>query len=111
MAFPPSKARYPGGPAAAAPVAPAPSAGADADGAAKRSSFKVLKALGKGSYGTVYKVQRIQDEQFYALKETDLGSMNQNERADSVNEVRLLVSIDHPNVVRSVRRGGACEEA
>lgn len=55
--------------------------------------------LGQGSYGKVYKVQRLTDGQEYALKETDLAAMSQAERGDSVNEVRLLVSINHPNVV------------
>lgn len=59
------------------------------------------KLLGKGSYGKVYKVERKSDKQLYALKEADLGSMSQAERADAVNEVRLLVSISHHNVVRS----------
>jgi hypothetical protein len=56
--------------------------------------------LGKGSYGKVYKVLRCSDEKLYALKETDLGQMTQQDRMDAVNEVRLLVSIDHPSVVR-----------
>jgi NIMA (never in mitosis gene a)-related kinase len=33
------------------------------------------------------------------LQETDLGALSQLERMDAVNEVRLLVSINHPNVV------------
>ena len=36
----------------------------------------------------------------HLLQETDLGSLNHLERMDAVNEVRLLVSISHPNVVR-----------
>jgi serine/threonine protein kinase len=55
--------------------------------------------LGKGSYGKVYKVQREMDGQFYALKECDLGTMSHPERMDAVNEVRLLVSMNHPSVV------------
>jgi NIMA (never in mitosis gene a)-related kinase len=38
--------------------------------------------------------------QVYAMKETDLGKMGQQERADAVNEIRLLGSLSHPNVVR-----------
>lgn len=49
----------------------------------------------------MYKVQRASDDKFYALKETDLGALNQMERMDAVNEVRLLVSISHPTVVRA----------
>lgn len=64
--------------------------------------------LGQGSYGKVYKVQRLTDSQEYALKETDLAAMSQAERSDAVNEVRLLVSINHPNVVRMPGFGGSC---
>jgi NIMA (never in mitosis gene a)-related kinase len=60
----------------------------------------VLKALGKGSYGTVYKVQRLEDGGVYAMKETDLGRMGPKERQDAVNEIRVLGSMNHPNVVR-----------
>lgn len=63
-------------------------------------NFKVHKLLGKGSYGKVYKVQRASDDKFYALKETDLRGLNQAERMDAVNEVRLLVSMNHPSVIR-----------
>lgn len=55
--------------------------------------------MGKGSYGRVYKVQRGADESHYALKECDLGSKTHAEVMDAVNEVRLLVSINHPSVV------------
>lgn len=65
-----------------------------------KDSFKVIKVLGKGSYGTVYKVNRQTDDLFYAMKETNLATMSQDERTDAVNEVRLLVSINHPNVIR-----------
>ncbi|KAG2435017.1 hypothetical protein HYH02_012014 [Chlamydomonas schloesseri] len=76
------------------------SAGAGYGGLPKFPNFKVHKLLGKGSYGKVYKVERESDKQLYALKEADLGSMSQAERADAVNEVRLLVSIGHHNVIR-----------
>lgn len=62
--------------------------------------IQVIKALGRGSYGTVYKVQRQADGQVYAMKETDIGRMGQQERMDAVNEIRLLGSLQNPNVVR-----------
>ncbi|GAX75126.1 hypothetical protein CEUSTIGMA_g2570.t1 [Chlamydomonas eustigma] len=74
---------------------------APADGPLPRvQNFKVHKLLGKGSYGKVYKVQRESDDKYYALKETDLGALNHLERMDAVNEVRLLVSMNHPSVIR-----------
>ncbi len=67
---------------------------------------QVHKMLGKGSYGKVYKVERVSDGKCYALKETNLGNLSHLERMDAVNEVRLLVSISHPSVVRAARTSG-----
>lgn len=67
--------------------------------------LQVIKLLGKGSYGKVYKVERESDGQIYAMKETDLVALSQNERMDAVNEVRLLVSINHANVVSAMLCG------
>jgi NIMA (never in mitosis gene a)-related kinase len=33
------------------------------------------------------------------LQEMDVRSMSQAEREDSVNEIRLMASVDHPNVI------------
>lgn len=38
-----------------------------AGGSEVNTKFKVVKVVGKGSYGTVYKVQRLSDGQAYAL--------------------------------------------
>ncbi|KAL3139701.1 hypothetical protein ABBQ38_004011 [Trebouxia sp. C0009 RCD-2024] len=62
--------------------------------------FEVQKLLGKGSYGIVYRVKRLSDGGVYALKEADVRKMSALERADAVNEIRLLASVKHPNVVR-----------
>ncbi|KAK9810092.1 hypothetical protein WJX72_004681 [[Myrmecia] bisecta] len=62
--------------------------------------FEVQKLLGKGSYGTVYRVKRLSDGGIYALKEADVKKMSQVERMDAVNEIRLLASVKHPNVIK-----------
>ena len=56
--------------------------------------------LGRGTYGTVYRAKRLSDGKLYALKEADVGSMTPVERQDAVNEIRLMASIKHENVVR-----------
>ena len=61
-----------------------------------KQSQKVIKQLGKGSYGTVFKVQREADGGVYAMKESDMARMGGDERADAVNEIRLLCSLRHP---------------
>ena len=42
--------------------------------------FDVVKVLGRGAYGVVYKVVRKSDGKSYAMKEVALGAMKQRER-------------------------------
>lgn len=61
--------------------------------------FSIIKQLGQGSYGTVYKVKRQSDNQNYALKVVDLSQLNQHQREDSVNEIRIMASVTSPFIV------------
>ena len=61
--------------------------------------FKKEKIIGKGSFGSVYLVRRRQDNKIYALKTVILEKLNKKEQENSVNEVRILASINHPNVI------------
>jgi NIMA (never in mitosis gene a)-related kinase 1/4/5 len=45
-------------------------------------------------------VQRLDDGQYYAVKETDVTKLNTQERQDAANEIRLLASVKHPNIIR-----------
>ena len=38
--------------------------------------FQVVAKLGSGVYSSVYKVRRLVDDQFYALKKVKLSSLN-----------------------------------
>ena len=60
--------------------------------------FQILHKLGKGTFGTVYKVRRHEDKQLYAMKRVSLHGMPDIEVADALNEVRVLASVKHPNV-------------
>ena len=61
--------------------------------------FKKEKVLGTGSFGSVYLVRRRQDNKIYALKTVNLNKLNKKEQENSVNEVRILASVNHPNVI------------
>ena len=63
------------------------------------SDFKKEKVIGKGSFGSVYLVRRIIDNQIYALKTVILEKLNKKEQENSVNEVRILASIKNPYVI------------
>ena len=65
----------------------------------KKSDFEKIKELGKGSFGSVYLVRRKEDQKIYALKSVYLQKLNKKEQQNSVNEVRILASVNHPNVI------------
>jgi len=44
-------------------------------------------------------VQRQQDSQFYALKQVKVGELSRKEKDNALNEIRILASIRHPNII------------
>ena len=62
-------------------------------------NFENLEKLGEGSYSTVYKVKRKIDNQIYALKKVKLSNLNEKEKTNSLNEVRILASVKSKYVI------------
>ena len=62
-------------------------------------NFEILEKLGEGSYSTVYKVKRKIDNQLYALKKVKLSNLNEKEKTNSLNEVRILASVKSKYVI------------
>merc|ERR1711907_236248 len=62
--------------------------------------FKVEKCLGKGTYGTVFRVKRLSDGKLYAMKQVDIKKMTSKERKAAVNEIRILASLSCPYMIR-----------
>ena len=63
------------------------------------SDFTIIKKLGDGAYSSVFKVRRKDDNDVYALKNVKMLSLSEKEKENALNEVRILASIDHPNVI------------
>ena len=61
--------------------------------------FEILKAIGKGSFSQVYLVKRKKDSKIYALKSVYLERLEKKQQESSINEVRILASVQHPNVI------------
>ena len=61
--------------------------------------FEILKSLGTGSYSSVFLVKRKKDQRLYALKKVKIAQMGERDRHNALNEVRILASIRHPNVI------------
>ena len=61
--------------------------------------FELHNKLGDGAFSVVYRVKRISDGQEYALKKVKMGKLGKKEKENALNEVRILASINHPNVI------------
>lgn len=55
--------------------------------------------LGDGAYSSVYKVRRAEDQAVYALKKVKMLNLSDKEKENALNEVRILASINHYNVI------------
>ena len=67
--------------------------------------YKIIKLIGKGSFGEVYKVSK--DNKFYALKIYQIkndGSNSANENKENIksieNEIKILSQLDNPFIVK-----------
>ena len=63
------------------------------------NDFEIIKQIGSGAFSTVSLVRRKQDNEIYALKRVELSKMQQNEKDNSLNEIRLLASVNHSNII------------
>ena len=63
------------------------------------NDFELGKELGKGTFGSVTIVKRKEDQKIYAMKRVKIGRLTQKEKLNSFNEVRILASIEHKNII------------
>lgn len=61
--------------------------------------FEVLKELGKGAFASVSLVKRKEDSKIYALKKVKITQMSGKEKENALNEIRLLASVPHVNII------------
>ena len=61
--------------------------------------FEILKQLGKGSFSLVLVAKRKEDNKIYAIKRVQISNMSNKEKLNALNEVRLLSSINHQNII------------
>ena len=55
--------------------------------------------IGSGAYSNVYKVKRKEDGIEYAMKKVDINDLTFKEKQNALNEVRILASIVHNNII------------
>ena len=65
----------------------------------KITDFTIVKKLGDGAFSTVHLVKKNSDGSMYAMKKVKMGKLSEKEKQNALNEVRILASIQHPNVI------------
>ena len=63
------------------------------------NDFEFGIELGKGAFGSVSIVKRKEDQQTYAMKRVKIINLPKKEKDNSFNEVRLLASLRHKNII------------
>ena len=60
--------------------------------------YEVIKKIGEGSYGKIYKVKNKQSGDIRAMKQIMKSKIPNIEKFQ--NEIKILAMVDHPNIVR-----------
>ena len=66
----------------------------------KLSDFKIIKELGKGSYGTVYTVRSYIDDNVYVMKKMELNNLKEKQQRECYREVSILKKVSHQNIIK-----------
>jgi NIMA (never in mitosis gene a)-related kinase len=64
------------------------------------ADYKILNELGKGSYGVIYKVHSLVDNNIYVIKKMELKHMKEKQQKESWKEVMILKKVSHPNIIK-----------
>ena len=62
-------------------------------------NFETIAKVGEGAFASVYKVKRKEDGLIYAMKKIKISNSNEKEIKNTLNEVRILASIDNPYII------------
>lgn len=53
-----------------------------------------------GAFGTAVLYRRVSDDTLVVIKEVNMIDLTASERQMALNEVQVLSSLDHPNIIR-----------
>ena len=65
-----------------------------------KKGYNLEKKIGQGSYAVVYKAIRLSDNSEVAVKVISVQNFNKKQMENAINEIRIICSIDHPNIVK-----------
>eukprot|EP01012_Entosiphon_sulcatum_P034012 TRINITY_DN43079_c0_g1_i1.p1 TRINITY_DN43079_c0_g1~~TRINITY_DN43079_c0_g1_i1.p1 ORF type:complete len:458 (-),score=77.69 TRINITY_DN43079_c0_g1_i1:231-1580(-) len=65
-------------------------------------NYLFVRKIGKGSFGEAVLVRSKMDGNRYVAKEIQLEKLNEKDRRDALNEVKILAKLNHPNITKYV---------
>lgn len=65
-------------------------------------SYTALERLGKGTYGTVYKVQKVDTNELFAIKKIKMDVDTEGIPSTALREIAILKKMKHPNIVKII---------
>ena len=72
-----------------------------ADSGTIEDNYKIISKLGKGSFGSVFKVQNIKTNEIRALKVIKNTSIiYQDDDHKFLKEIEILIKLEHPNIIK-----------
>ena len=68
--------------------------------------YTVIQEIGKGSYGSVFKIKKNNDtsNKLYCWKEINYAHLSKKERAQIVSEINCLSQLNHHNIVKYIEK-------
>ena len=57
------------------------------------NKFNILGKLGSGSFSNVYRVKHKDNGETFAMKRVKIFKLSSKEKANAINEIRILASI------------------
>ncbi len=63
-------------------------------------TYKKIKQIGKGSFGTVYLSQNLKLKELCVIKRINLSKLNDKEKEETINESKILQKLDHQNIIK-----------
>lgn len=67
-----------------------------------RPNYKIIKIVGQGSFGTVFKILDSNDGKYYAIKRIILNEDNEENIKEAENETKIMREIKSENVVKYI---------
>ncbi|XP_068630194.1 serine/threonine-protein kinase Nek8-like isoform X2 [Battus philenor] len=62
--------------------------------------LKVIKTIGKGTYGNVYLCEKCSTKSLTVVKDIELNTKIQNHNQEIANEIKILSTVNHPNIIK-----------